>query len=255
LKDILSPEGRALLERLAVSEVLLGFDYDGTLAPIAARPDQARMRPSTRLLLADLTSRYPCAVVSGRARGDVLRLLEGLALMRVVGNHGTESGDPPRQVPRRLIERWRDAMSSACEGVPGVLIEDKTWSLAVHWRLARPKSAARARVLATAAVLPDARIICGKDVVNLVHPAAANKGTAIVELRRQLGCETVIYVGDDVTDEDVFALGERARVVAVRVGRTSRSHAPFYVRSQSQVDELLATLGALRPPARKVAAR
>jgi len=255
MRDILSPGGRRVLEELALSNVLLGFDYDGTLAPIAARPERAMMRPSTRTLLGELSERYPCAVVSGRARSDVLRLLDPLPLLRVVGNHGTEWELPPRSVPREAILRWRKRMSRACAGVKGILIEDKRWSLAVHWRAARPKSPARALVLAAAEAIAGARIVQGKDVINLVHPEAAHKGAAILEIRRQLCCDGVIYVGDDVTDEDVFALGEPGRLLAVRVGRARGSHARFFVASQARVDELLATLLAMRPAFRRARTR
>jgi trehalose 6-phosphate phosphatase len=253
MKDVLSPEGRRALEELTSANVLLGFDYDGTLAPIKARPEQARMRPSTRALLMEVSGRYPCAVVTGRSRRDVSRFLEKLPLLRLVGNHGAEPEGLPPALPRRTIARWHAQMVSACRHLPGVLVEDKTWSVAVHWRGARRKSLARARVLAAASAVEGARVLRGKEVVNLVHPEAAHKGIAVVEARRQLGCDAVIYVGDDVTDEDVFALGEPGRLLAVRVGRSRRTRAAFFLSTQAQIDELLATLLSLRPRARKVA--
>lgn len=253
MKDILSPEGRRALEALASANVLLGFDYDGTLAPITARPDQARMRPSTRALLQEVSGRYPCAVVTGRSRRDLLPFLEELPLLRLVGNHGAEWEGLPPPLPRRTIARWHARMVSACGDLPGVLVEDKTWSVAVHWRGARKKSLARARVLAAASAVEGARVLRGKEVVNLVHPEAAHKGVAVVEARRQLGCDAVVYVGDDVTDEDVFALGEPGRLLTVRVGRSRRTRAAFFLSTQAEIDELLATFLSLRPGARRVA--
>jgi trehalose 6-phosphate phosphatase len=253
MKDILSAEGRRALEELASANVLLGFDYDGTLAPIVARPDQARMRPSTRALLFEVSGRYPCAVVTGRSRRDVLPFLEELPLLRLVGNHGAEWEELAPALPRKTIARWHAEMISACKDLPGVLVEDKTWSVAVHWRGARRKSVARARILAAASAIEGARALRGKEVVNLVHPEAAHKGVAVVEARRQLGCDAVIYVGDDVTDEDVFALGEPGRLLTVRVGRSRRTRAAFFLSTQAQIDELLATLLSLRPAARRTA--
>jgi trehalose 6-phosphate phosphatase len=247
MNDVLSRKGRRALEELALSNVLLGFDYDGTLAPIVARPEQARMRRSTRTLLAEVGRRYPCAVVSGRARDDVARLLEPLPLLSIVGNHGIEWENAPPRVSRPAIVRWRRQLEAACAGLEGVRIEDKTWSLAVHWRGAARKSAARARVLAAAMALSGARVVLGKDVVNLVHPGAAHKGAALVEIRRRLGCDTAIYVGDDDTDEDVFALDAPGRLLAVRVGRSRRSHAQFYLADQARIDRLLEALLAFRP--------
>lgn len=254
MKDIFGPEGREALEELAFSNVLLGFDYDGTLAPIVAKPAHAAMRPSTRTLLAEVSRRYPCAVISGRARRDVSRFLDRLPVLSIVGNHGTEWREKPRSVPRATVLRWRREMARRCAEIPGVVIEDKTWSLAVHWRAARPKPAARARVLEAARSIAGARIVRGKEVVNLVHPAAPHKGEAILEVRRQLSCDTVIYVGDDVTDEDVFALARPGRLLAIRVGRSPRSRAPFYLARQALIDELLLRLLSLRPGAAPEAA-
>jgi len=253
MKDILSREGRHALGELASANVLLGFDYDGTLAPIVPRPDQARMRPSTRALLLEVSGRYPCAVVTGRSRRDVMPFLEDVPLLRLVGNHGAESEGGPPALPRRTIARWHAQMVSACKDLPGVVVEDKTWSVAVHWRGARPRSVARARVLAAASSVEGARVLRGKEVVNLVHPLAAHKGVAVLEARRQLGCESVVYVGDDVTDEDVFALGEPGRLLSVRVGQSRSTRAAFFLASQAQIDELLATLLSLRPAARRAA--
>ena len=256
MKDILSPDGRAALESFALANVLLAFDFDGTLAPIVEDPAKARIPPSTRALLTELTGRYPCAIVSGRAREDVLRLAEGLPLLRIVGNHGAEGERQPRGIPRAVIAQWERHMSRACACLPGVLLENKTWSLAVHYRRARRRAAARDHILAAAAAgLRGARVVHGKAVVNLVHPAAVDKGGAVLDIQRQLCCDAVIYVGDDVTDEDVFSLDQPGRLLAVRVGRGRPSHAQFYLARQARMDELLATLLALRPPTRRRAAR
>lgn len=243
MKEIFSRAGRAALEEAAAGTVLLGFDYDGTLAPIVPRPEHARMRRTTAQLLAELSRRYPCAIVSGRSRRDLLSRVGGLPI--VVGNHGAEFHGRERTVPRRQVLRWVQAMERAAEGLRGVIIEDKTWSVSVHWRLARPKRVARERILAAAEAIEGVRVLHGKDVVNLVHPAADDKGAAVLELRRQLACDRVLYLGDDVTDEDVFRL--RGGVLSVRIGRAKKSSAPFYVRSQAQIDDLLALLLKLRP--------
>ena len=243
MKDILSRAGRAALEEAAAGTLLLGFDYDGTLAPIAPRPQDARMRRSTARLLAELSRRYPCAIISGRARSDLVSRVGKLPLL--VGNHGAEFHGRAPPVPRREILRWAQTMERAASGVRGVLVEDKTWSVSVHWRAARPKPAARDRVLAAARAIEGVRVVHGKDVVNLVHPDASDKGEALLRLRRQFACEKVIYAGDDVTDEDVFRL--RDGVVSVRVGRSARSTAPWYVKSQAQIDDLLELLLNLRP--------
>lgn len=246
MKDVLAPAQREVLARYAWSSALVGLDFDGTLAPIVPRPEDARLRARTRTLLDALTRAYPVAVLSGRARADVGARLEGLALRAVVGNHGLE---PSGALARchALVARWTPVLASALEGEPGIEIEDKTYSLALHFRRARKRRAAHAKILAAVARLPGhPRVIGGKLVVNVLPENAPHKGVALLRLREELGADTAIYVGDDVTDEDVFALDDPGRLLCIRVGASRRSAAPYYVESQAAVDELLRVLVTLR---------
>jgi trehalose 6-phosphate phosphatase len=251
VKEILSSDGRRELEGFAAGNVLLAFDYDGTLAPIVADPRDAALPASTWALLEELSARYPCALISGRARGDLMRFVAGLPLLRVVGNHGVEGGGQPPAGSAEAVARWRRELSRRCGSMPGVWIEDKTWSLAVHYRRAPRRAEARTAIVAAAAGLTGARVVHGKQVVNLVPIDAAHKGAALDEICRQLCCDTAIYAGDDVTDEDVFGLGRPASLLSVRVGHSRTSSARWYVRRQSAIDELLTALLAMRAPRRR----
>jgi trehalose 6-phosphate phosphatase len=104
----------------------------------------------------------------------------------------------------------------------------------------------REAVLRATAGLPRARVFGGKDVVNVVPRRAPHKGTALETERIRLGCARAIYVGDDETDEDVFALRRPERFLTIRVGRIRSSRADFCIRSQEDVDALLQELLALR---------
>ena len=84
----------------------------------------------------------------------------------------------------------------------------------------------------------------GKAVVNLVEAGAPNKGTALAAERDRLGCSWVLYVGDDENDEDAFRIG--GNLVAVRIGRKQKSHAGFYLHTQSEIDLLLDALIRVR---------
>src|SRR5689334_20803650 len=90
MKSILSRGNRAILQQFAWSNVLLAFDYDGTLSPIVREPSKAVLRPSTRDLLELLTHRYPCILISGRAQADALVRVRGLGFREIIGNHGLE---------------------------------------------------------------------------------------------------------------------------------------------------------------------
>src|SRR4051794_678502 len=90
MTNILSKPHQPTLAAFTSSNVLLAFDYDGTLAPIVADPARARMRQATRRILSRLALCYPTVVISGRAHGDLRRRLGRLPLWHVIGNHGLE---------------------------------------------------------------------------------------------------------------------------------------------------------------------
>jgi trehalose 6-phosphate phosphatase len=246
VKDILLARHRPALERLARSRALLAFDYDGVLAPLVPAPEGARMRPSTRRLLSRLARAWPVAVVSGRAFAHTERLVEGLVPI-VVGNHGYELGHA-RPVPAsvlRQVARWRDALARDLAGVRGVYIEDKRSTLSVHYGLERRWRPVEQAVHREAARLDGARLVRGKKVLNVIPAGFPDKGDAVRKLLRRLRLETALYLGDDVTDEDAFAVGPPL-VIGVRVG-PGRSLAPYRLSSQARIDELLEILLELRP--------
>jgi trehalose 6-phosphate phosphatase len=90
------------------------------------------------------------------------------------------------------------------------------------------------------------RVIPGKLVANVLPAGARNKGEILLELREQETAEVALYVGDDVTDEDVFELEHAERLVSLRVGRTKRSAALYYLRDQREIDQLLSWMVDVR---------
>lgn len=241
MRHILGEARGGALAEIARAEPLLVFDFDGTLAPIVAEPGLAAMRPETRSLLRLAALLYPCAVVSGRRRADVLRRVAGVPLVAVVGNHGAEAGfGPVDRSPRASVESWLAALRRDLAGLPGVTIEDKDLSIAVHYRQSPERGRVRGAILAAAAPLRGARVFGGKAVVNVVQDGSHDKGDAVGRLLRRANRRVAVYVGDDATDEDAFRSEHVA--LGVRVGRTHRSAAEWYVRAQAEVDELLRAL-------------
>ena len=246
MKRILSPKNVDVLAQFAWSKVLLAFDFDGTLAPIVADRDAARMRPPTQGLLEQVCRLYPCAIISGRSRDDVLRRLNGLEVRYIMGNHGLEPGEHMAEFERR-VATVRPVLAAALASVQGVDVEDKRFSLAVHYRRSRRKRDARKAIYDVVAGLPLAmRTIPGKLVVNVVPAGAPHKGDALLALRAEEQADTAIYVGDDATDEDVFELDQPGRLLSIRVGMATTSAASYYVKGQSEVDTLLSRLAQIR---------
>jgi trehalose 6-phosphate phosphatase len=241
MKNILEAPLRALTSR----RLLVALDFDGTLAPIVRVPEAAAMRPSTAELLAEVAKHYPCVVISGRARADVQKRLRGIPLRAVLGNHGMEPGRG-LAAARKAVARWRRELGTLLPKVPGLIIEDKRASLAIHYRRASARSERRQQILAAVDDLRDARVVEGKMVINVLPKSAPDKGVALLLLCKRLRCEAALYVGDDITDEDAFGLADRFPVLGVRVGRARRSHAVCFLPSQADIDQLLTLLVRLR---------
>ncbi|MCL2448893.1 MAG: trehalose-phosphatase [Polyangiaceae bacterium] len=246
MKNVLASENRPALAALAESNALLAFDYDGTLAPIVPDPEQAWMRPQTRELLHEVTKRYRVIVISGRAQPDVMKKVRGVGIFETVGNHGIE----PRHSSDRYVETvqaWLPVLQEAVASAVGVTIENKIYSMAIHYRHAPEREKARRAIMKVAQKLGDVRIIRGKLVVNVVPAGAPDKGTALKRERDRLHYDKVLYVGDDETDEDVFALSE-PWLLSIRVGAKRSSAAPYCIADQRAIDTLLRVLASYRTP-------
>jgi trehalose 6-phosphate phosphatase len=245
MKNILAGDNREILEELARSKVLLAFDYDGTLAPIVLDPDRAVMRSPTRRLLGELTSFYPCIVISGRSQRDALRLLRGVGLHEIVGNHGMEPWHANAGFAT-VVAAWLPSLRNRLAGLAGVTVEDKVYSVAIHYRASRQKAVARKAILDATRTLGDVQIIGGKLVVNVLPKGAPRKAMALLRERERLDCNVALFVGDDDTDEDIFSLDASERIVGIRVGMRRSSAAAYYIPGQRQIDSLLKILLALR---------
>jgi len=246
MRHLLSRENAEVLAQLAWSRVLLGFDFDGTLAPIVGERDEAQMRMRTAELFAKVCWLYPCAVISGRGQGDVSSRLGRAPVKYVMGNHGLEPGASLEDFELE-VARARAHLETSLIGWAGVDVEDKRYSLAVHYRKSRQKRLVRSAIYEAVSCLPEPmRLVAGKLVVNVLPVGAPNKGDALLGLRTTEQADTALYVGDDVTDEDVFELDQPGRLLTVRVGESRSSAANYFLRDQREVDRLLARLVALR---------
>jgi trehalose 6-phosphate phosphatase len=244
MKHLFDPEGRRAIEAALLAQPLLAFDFDGTLAPIVARPDEARVAAEVSQRLEHLARLRPVAVVTGRTVADVAQRL-GFSPQFIVGNHGAE--DPGRSVglDGSALDGLRARLAAQASelAAAGIQVEDKQFSLALHYRLAPEPVLAAACI---EAVLdppePGLRTFGGKCVVNVVLADAPDKGDAVVSLVRRAGCGAAVFVGDDVNDEAVFARAQ-PNWLTVRVGRgDAQSRAEFFLSGQSEVETLLDTM-------------
>lgn len=249
MKPLFGLGGRSAIQALMTNRnALLAFDFDGTLAPIVARPDDARIPLPIAVRLQRLSSLRPVAVVSGRSVTDVNGRL-GFAPRFVIGNHGIED---PGQTCELLPARWamaldplRAALAAHASKLEeeGVGIEDKRFSIALHYRLAPSETQALAAI---ESVLEGAgrglAVGRGKCVVNLVPLGAPDKGDALLAAARRCDAPAGMFVGDDDNDEPAFAKAP-AGWITVRVGRDHvGSRAAYYIDGPSQLPAVLQLL-------------
>lgn len=203
------------------------FDIDGTLAELTERPELVQVDPAIRRLLSSLYERTggALALVSGRSISVVDALFPGTRFP-VAGQHGLErrssSGAVVRNPPRseRLLA-FREAMTAMVLRHPGLLLEDKGLSLALHYRQAPQLGALVHREMRAllASDGPDFQLLAGKRVVEIL-PGGSNKGLAVRQFMQEppFRGRTPAFVGDDVTDEHAFAIVNELAGYSVKVG-------------------------------------
>lgn len=225
--------------------LFVALDYDGTLTPIVERPDLAGV----------------CAVgvISGRDLEDV-RGLVGLDGLYYAGSHGFEiAGSAGKSISFRRGEEFLPLLGSAerelrdlLEGIEGVLVERKKFSVAVHYRMTEESRVPElervfARVLKGHAGLRRGK---GKKVLELQPAIDWHKGKALLWLMKALDMDgpdvLPVYIGDDVTDEDAFR-ALRSRGIGILVedgsgGRCKDSAARYFLSDCAEVRTLLASL-------------
>lgn len=244
---VLTKAGRSDLGALRNGRSLYAFDFDGTLAKIVREHHAARLSRPIRFWLEKLAKRAPTAIISGRSVED-LRSRVGTAVPHLIGNHGSEGPHTRQEDIQQVREtssgwlglitgRFQDELTRS-----GVVVENKSYSLSFHYRTVDQRDEARVLISRIIAELsPPPRIVLGKSVVNVMPPTASHKGTALLEYMRRLDCSTALYVGDDETDEDVFALRD-ARILTVRVGKKKGSAARYFLKRQGEITEMLRLL-------------
>ncbi len=224
---------------------MLAFDLDGTLAPLTDRPTDAVVAPATARRLESLCAAWTVAVITGRAVADARRRL-GFLPHYIVGNHGAErDGAVSCAALANTLDPVRERLSTQPDGwrKHGIVVEDKGLSLALHYRHATPRRAARQWLNRLAATVgPDISAIYGHAVLNLTPQRAPNKGDALQAIMRECGTAQAFFIGDDTTDESAFA-GLVLPSVSVRIGPAGvRTRAIFRMHDQSQIDLLLQKL-------------
>ena len=231
----------SLLTRLAErpGEAAVLLDVDGTLAPIAALPGEARVPEETRAEVARLAGRYALvACISGRPGSDAARLV-GVEGVRYVGEHGLEL-EPE-------AEAWAERLAQFAAGIDWPTEKGKRLSLSFHYRTSPEKESYLCEVAARAE-REGLRTRWGRKVLEIRPPLDADKGTAVRRLLEEAGLRRALYAGDDTTDLDAFRaldgldLAVRVAVVSEEAPVELAREADIVVAGPEELAQLLRML-------------
>jgi trehalose-phosphatase len=237
------------------------LDFDGTLVPIRKNPAQVRLAKRTKNILKRLADKdnMNIAVVSGRELDDIKKKI-ALGNIIYVGNHGFEISGPDVDFilpAAKKAEKWlkvvKEKLREQLTGFKGVIIEDKKFSLSVHYRMAGRMKTAQIVEIISSVTAPylrkhKIRLTKGKKVREIRPPVNWNKGRAVEKIlklgRKRTGRKRIpLCIGDDRTDEDIFRLlKNRGYTVKVVKKPDKTSSAEYYLRNTGEVKEFLSKL-------------
>jgi trehalose 6-phosphate phosphatase len=224
----LDPVLRAELVRVATAQrLLVAVDVDGTISELAPRPQDATVAEGAIHALRELsrTPRTTVAVLSGRSRHELVPMLPIDGDVVLAGSHGAERSAGLTLSPAQagLRDRLVALVEAEAAAVPGALAEPKTTGAALHVRLVEEPGATAAlqRLRRAAETIPEAHLRTGKAVLEL-SAVPTGKGAALEAIRAECDAVATVFVGDDDTDEEAFAvLGPADLGVKVGAGDTS----------------------------------
>ncbi len=251
----------------SASHILFLSDYDGTLTPIVSRPEEALLSPQMKDRLIDLAGipGVSVGIISGRGLDEVKSMV-GIEEIYYAGNHGLEIEGPELDYvnPEALksvsvIAGLTQRFSELFRSTEGVIIQNKKFSMSVHYRLVKPEDVEMVATTVRETVQPyidngSIRLFPGKKVWEIRPPIDWDKGKAVESIRRLVSEKLLksdiltVFLGDDTTDEDGFRVVRPPDGWSIYVGpETSQSSAGYYLKDTPEVGRLLQRLAALLP--------
>jgi len=225
------------------------FDYDGTLTPIVSSPDEAHLSEKMRKILEKFSKKFFTVIISGRMIKELKRLIN-IGNIIYAGIHGLEIEGkdfhfifPKAKKLKPIISQIKEKFIKTLGNIPGIFIEDKKLSIALHYRQVDEKffKIIEKEVERCIKNNKELRIILGKKVFEII-PAGWNKAFAVGWILDKLGFSSkkgIVYFGDNTTDEDVFYF-LRTKGVGVLVSKkVKKSGAQFYLQEPSELEKLL----------------
>jgi len=235
--------------------LLLVLDYDGTLTPIVSRPELALLSDQTRELLRALVQKTPVAIISGRDRDDVERLVDIDDLL-YAGSHGFDmAGFGGVDEELAGIQKFTDDLTAVereleekLSCIKGALIERKKYGVAAHYRQVAEGDwdHFKAVVDQVHSRYIQLKKINGKMVVEFQPDIDWNKGKALLWILKCLHFNSdnmiTLYIGDDLTDEDAFKVLEKSGIGICVKESISTTHASYTLKNPTEVAQFLSRI-------------
>jgi len=230
--------------------LLLCLDFDGTLTPLVDDPADVHLAPHMERVLRALAQheRVSLALISGRNRNE-LQGHVGMPDVIYAGNHGLEiSGpgfvfiEPEAAAQTDALKRLAKALAKDIEAIDGAFLEDKGLTLSVHYRMVDAADREKVRRVVETAMASAGhpfRMTQGDQVYEIRPEMEWNKGSAVAWIKQQAGQPDalLVYVGDDATDEDVFAAFPEA--ITVKVADPAETAANYRLEGPADVRRFL----------------
>lgn len=233
--------------------LFLLLDYDGTLTPIVKRPEKAILSRKRREILRQI-AHHPSikmAIISGRQLSDIKKLI-AIPHIIYVGNHGFEIEiqgkhqiHPAAKYFVHILKKIKNKLARKIK-IKGVLIEDKEFTLSIHYRLVSRQDLQSFHQLFSTIIeswKKKIRITTGKKVIEIRPPFDWDKGKAVRWIISKLKLKSYfpVYIGDDRTDEDAFRV-LKGKGISAKVGMSGKTLADRRLKNVAEVYRFLSRL-------------
>lgn len=255
-----------LKRKLQGKLVCIFLDYDGTLTQITKTPQQAVLSKEVKRTLKLLAQNPRCIliVISGRALNNLKKIIR-IKNIIYVGNHGLEFGDlrtafsvPISLKHKTILKQIKNELIEKLANIKGILIEDKNFSLCLHYRSVSKKNIPITKsifkhVVATYQAQHKLRILTGKKVLEIAPDVLWDKGKFaslfLNLLQAILKHDQIVplYIGDDITDEYAFSTLKN-QGITIFVGKPKRTQARYHLKNIREVKTLLKSIITIANP-------
>lgn len=251
-----------IIDRIkAYTNVIVLFDYDGTLTPIVDIPEKAFLNNERRKILRELSKkkRFSIGIISGRALSDIKSRVS-IDNIIYAGNHGLEIEGPSLAFIHPLTDEVKSTiriinavLNKTMGAIKGTIVEDKGLTLSVHYRQVKDDKKQNEvktvfeKVTGVANMLGKINITSGKKIYEVRPPINWHKGKAVELIIKdyQKGKQNplVIYAGDDLTDEDAFKALKKFEGISIYIGAVNpESSADYYLKSPDELYKFIEKL-------------